>query len=328
MAVNSFMLSFNRGVPVAVALDKDDNVVHTIHVTPEEELPDIAVDNPLELIDRIDIDALRRALRLGALETRVIMKSIKSKNPENLNQELKNAFDILEAKANTKLKREILFTDKEIVKVIPIIGQSEVKFDRSIALIGPSGAGKTFLCNQIMMRDRHRRPVVVFSKIQDDPSLKGVRKQRASLDNKPRVIQIPVFSDDDLVNLPSDADLKGAICFFDDIDAFSGERAQFLRNYRDALLEAGRHKDVTVISTSHILSNYNKTRTLLNEAEWVFLFPNANRRSADIFLKDRMGMVKAERDFLIARSGGSGRYLGIKMSSPNLMIHRKGIMLI
>ena len=142
------------------------------------------------------------------------------------------------------------------------------------------------------------------------------------------MIQIPIYSDNDLVSLPTDTDLQNCITFFDDIDSFTGERAQYLRNYRDALLEAGRHKNITVISTSHILSNYNKTRTMLNEAEYVILFPNANRRSADMFLKDRMGMVKSDRDHLISRSGSTGRYMIIKMSCPNAMIHTRGIILL
>ena len=327
-AHNNFMLSFTRGRPIAVALDHEGNILHTIFVTPEEELPDIAVDDPLELIDDVDIEGLRRSMRFGRLECRIIMKAVKAKQAGNLNEEMKRGFDTLELMANQKLKREILFTDESVKEVIPLIGQHIVKFDRSIAIIGGSGAGKSFLAQKILIMDRHRRPVVVFSKVVDDPSLADLKKQRVPEDNKPRLIQIPIYSDDDLVNLPSDADLRGNICLFDDIDAFGGERAEFLRNYRDSLLEAGRHKDVSIISTSHILSNYNKTRTLLNEAEWVILFPNSNRRSADIFMKDRMGLIKAERDLLISRAGGNGRYLAVKLSMPNVMLHQKGVLLI
>lgn len=328
MTSNNFMLSFTRGSPIALALDKTGKIIHTIFVTPEEDLPDIAVDDPLELIDELDVERLRRSMRLGQLEARVVMKAVQSRKRDSLNEEMKRAFDTLELMANSKLKREILFTDGTIAEVIPLIGQSPVKFDRSIAMIGGSGAGKSFLAKKILKYDRHQRPIVVFSKVVDDPSLADLKKQKTPEDNQPRLIQIPIYNDNDLVNLPTDADLRGNICLFDDIDAFGGERAQFLRDYRDALLEAGRHKDVSIISTSHILSNYNKTRTLLNEAEWVFLFPNSNRRSADVFLKDRMGQIKSDRDALIARSGRNGRYLGIKMSAPNLMLHRKGVMLI
>ena len=335
------MLSLSRGTPIALALDKEGGVVHTLHITPDNGgLPDIEVDCPLELIDEIDIKAARRDMKLGTIDTRRITNAIQKKDGGSLPEGLKRAFDVLESKANKKLKKEILFkktrksgeNDKSGKKdepnidcVIPLLG--EQKFDRSILLVGPSGSGKSFLAKKMLLHDVRNRPVILFSKVRDDPSLKELKKMKSS-DKEPKLVPIPIYSDDDLVSLPAENDMKGSICFFDDIDAFTGERAQYLRNYRDSLLEAGRHKDITVMSTSHILSNYNKTRTMLNEAEYVVLFPNSNRRSADMFLKDRMGMTKGDRDHLISRSGSSGRYMIIRMSCPNLMIHSKGILLL
>ena len=347
-----FMLSFTRGEPIALALNKKGDVVHTIHITPDSDLPDIDVDNPLELIDDIDIKAAKRDMKLGTIDTRIITNAIRKQDPSNLSEGLRRAFDVLESKANSKLKGEIHFgkgaglkPEEKVDSVIPLLGNRP--FDRSILLVGPSGSGKSFLAQKMLMKDKRRRPVMLFSKVRDDPSLKEVKDdtlestreeqfvgegglimKRIKKEKKSRLRQIPIFSDSDLVDLPVDSDLQGTICLFDDIDAFTGERAAYLRGYRDSLLEAGRHKNVTVLSTSHILSNYNKTRTMLNEAEHVILFPNANRRSADQFLKDRMGMSKAERDHLISRSGSSGRYMIIRMSCPNLMIHAKGIVLL
>ncbi len=343
------MLSFNRGDPIALALDSKGKVIHTIHITPLEELPDIDVDDPLGLIDEIDLDHVAKDLKLGTIDKRVLQSAVKAQTPGKLSERLKRAYDVLESIAHKKLKGEINFSQSDPVKnVIPLIGDKP--FDRSILLVGPSGSGKSFLAKQMLMNDKRKRPVVLFSKVRDDPSLKELKDQtiekmvevpvirdvRGGTINTvemrkkvtPRLIQIPIFSDDDLVNLPVDTDMQNTITFFDDIDAFTGDRAIFLRDYRDAILEAGRHKNITVLSTSHILANYNKTRTMLNEAEYVVLFPNANRRSADQFLKDRMGMMKSDRDHLIRRSGSSGRYMIIRMSCPNLMIHSKGILLL
>jgi len=326
--MSRFMLSFSRGKPVALAVNKEGKVLHTIHVTQDQKEPDIEVDNPLELIDKIDVAAVKRALRLGLIETRVLMKAIEAKNSGNLSEGLKRAFDVLEGKANEKLKREINFADDdEVDTLIPVIGRNPEAFDRSIVLIGPSGSGKSFMLKQILVNDPRKRTVVLFSKVQDDPSLKELVYMN-ELTQKPRLVQIPLFTDADLAELPNDADLNATVTVFDDIDAFTGDRGQYLRDYRDSLLEAGRHKNVSIISTSHILSNYNKTRTILNEAEIVVLFPPANRRSADLFLKDRLGMIKADRDFMIDRSNGSGRFMALRLSNPNVMLHRKGIMLL
>ena len=164
-------------------------------------------------------------------------------------------------------------------------------------------------------------------KLVDDPALKEIKKQKMR-DGKSRLIEVPLFSADDIVNLPAEADLRRSVTFFDDIDALGGESGEFLRDYRDSLLEAGRHKDITTLSTSHILNNYGKTRCLLNEAEYVFTFPNASRISSNNFLKDRLGLEKADRDHLIERASKGGRYLGAKMSAPNAVIHQKGVLLL
>jgi hypothetical protein len=190
-------------------------------------------------------------------------------------------------------------------------------------LIGPSGSGKSFLAKQILLNDAKRRRIFLFSKVRHDPSLSELLMPPLN----PRLEQVPLFTKQDLINLPPDSDMSGGICFFDDIDSFGGEKGSFLREKRDHLLEDGRHKGITIFSTSHILSNFNKTRTILNEAEWVVLFPNANRRSADLFLKDRMGMSKKERDALIRKSG-SGRFLAVKLSCPNAVLHQHGVLLL
>ena len=341
-----FMLSFERGTPIALALDKKGGVVHTVHITPDSELPDIDVDNPLELIDDIDIKAAKKDMKLGTIDTRILTNAIKLKDSSKLSEGLKRAFDVLESKAHKKLKGEIHFDGKDVSSVIPLIGNGA--YDRSILLVGPSGSGKSYLAKQIIRHDKRKRPIALYSKVRDDPSLRDLQNQMipktvasgllrpgsglvepiVSTEMVSRLNSIPIYSDDDLVCLPTDSDLENVITLFDDIDAFTGERANYLRGYRDAILEAGRHKNITVLSTSHILSNYNKTRTMLNEAEYVVLFPNANRRSADMFLKDRMGMSKSDRDHLIRRAGSTGRYMIIRMSCPNLMIHSQGILLI
>ena len=81
---------------------------------------------------------------------------------------------------------------------------------------------------------------------------------------------------------------------FDDIDSFPPSIAQFLNIYRDQILESGRHHNLTVLSTSHQLYNWAKTRVILNEAETVCMFPHSNKRNSMLFLRDRSGLGKQE----------------------------------
>lgn len=339
------MLSFNNGRKVAIALDKAGKELFTIHVTEEKELPDIQVDDTLSLIDDIDIDQLKRSLRMGKIEENVLKRLLKERKNKkngidmsggkmdlskiNVSDKIKRALRVLEDKANEKLKTELDFEgDKSVHSVVPLIGVGKENFDRSIFLCAPSGAGKTWMVKLIIEQDKKKRPVVLFSKIPDDDSLKSLEGLKTPKDGKERLIKIPLLCEDDLMDLPVEDDLRDTICVFDDIDAFHSDISQYIREYRDSLLEAGRHKNITCICTSHLLNNYTKTKIMLNEAELVILFPNSNRRHASTFLSNRLGLDKQERDFYINKAQKAGRYLAMKMSAPNMLIHNKGLLII
>ena len=78
-----FMLSFSRGKPIALVLGKNGSVLHTLHVVEakDNEEPDIEVDDPVSLIDKVDIDKVKRAMKLGLIETKILMKAIRTQNP-------------------------------------------------------------------------------------------------------------------------------------------------------------------------------------------------------------------------------------------------------
>ena len=325
------MLSFTRGRAIAIALDKDDKIVFTIHITPDQAEPDIRVDNILELVDDADISNLRGGMKLGRIEVKILKQALNTENRDKLNmsEKIKRAIEILEQLGQDKLKKEIDFSkDPQISRVLPLIGARDVAFDRSICLVAPSEGGKTFLAKEICKFDQRKRPVIVFSKIDDDESLRELSCLRTPADKKSRLVKIPLHSEDQLLDLPMNTDLQSTICLFDDIDSFPIDIAQFLREYRDSMLESGRHNNITVISTSHILNNFMKTKTMLNECEWVCLFPASNKRHAFSFLKDRFGLDKAEANFFINKAMQAGRYMCMKLSAPNLLLHSKGVILI
>lgn len=355
-----FMLSFDKGKKVAVALDKGNKPVFYIRVTEDQELPDIQCDDSLALISDEDLKQIKSAMKLGTIEIAVIKKLLKGRGKKikgrdgieraalpfldgkidmaniKASEKIKRALQILEDKCNMKLKGEIDFTgDPSVHSVIPIIGDNKDDFDRSIFLCAASGAGKSWLAKLIIENDLKKRPVVLFSKIPDDKSLESLEGEKVEGHggkSVPRLIKIPLLCEDDLLDLPATSDLAdtkhGVICMFDDIDAFHSDIAQYIREYRDSLLECGRHSNITCICTSHLLNNYTKTKIMLNEAEVVVLFPNSNRRHSDLFLANRLGVSKSERDFMIEKAMRAGRFLAMRMSAPNMIIHNQGVVLI
>lgn len=335
------MLSFDRGTPIAHGLDKKGNKILTIHITEDQDEPDIQVDKLEDIIDEDDIIRVAKLMRLLSVETKMIRKALRNpKEQEKLNDRLKLVIETLKEVAIEKLKKNINFDRKDIVqKIVPAIGGGPTNFDRSIFLTGPSGSGKTFLAKEIMKHDIKKRPMIVFSKIDDDESLKELTKLKlpksaeSSLDlekegGQLRLIKIRLHGENDLLDLPCNEDLKNCVCFFDDIDSFPRDIASFLNEYRDSILECGRHHNISVLSTSHQLYNWCKTRVILNESELVCLFPHSNKRNSMLFLRDRMGLDKVEVSKIMRTVMDSGRSLVCRMSAPNAIIHEKGVILL
>ncbi len=330
------MLSLTRGDPLAIGVNKKGKKIITIFLTDEEKEPDIEVDDPLQILDNSDIMKIAKLMRLGNIEIKMVRNFINSnKNPKDiaLNDRLKLAIEKLRELGKNKLKHKLLFDKKsdEVDKIIPLLGGGKTAFDRSIFLCGPSGSGKTFLSKEIIKHDERNRPIVLFSKVDKDDSLKELEKLRLTSNpfddekGKSRLIKIRLQTDEDLMNLPSNEELKNCICLFDDIDSFPHDISVFLNQYRDSILECGRHHNISVISTSHQLYNWSKTRVVLNESELVCMFPHSNKRNAMLFLRDRMGLTRDEVGNIMREIMDNSRSIVCKMSAPNIIMHEKGI---
>lgn len=333
------MLSFDRGTPIAHCLDKKGNIIGRLCITEDQKKPDIMVENAADLIDDDDFAQIIKSMKLSALEVKMIKKALISKKQEDfdkLSDRLKLAVESLKDIAGGKLRSKILFEKgNEIDKLVPIIGADEVPFDRSIFLTGPSGSGKTTVACNIIKNDGKARCIVVFSRIDDDASLKPLKRLKISKstfrdqhDGGSRMIQIRLQTEEDLLNLPSNEELKNCVVFFDDCDSFSKDIADFLNEYRSCMLESGRHFNITVLSTSHMVHNWARTRCLLNEAEWVCMFPHSNKRSSMLFLRDRMGLSKSHIESILREVMEHGRGLLCKLSAPNMILHERGLQLI
>jgi hypothetical protein len=345
------MLSFDEGKPIAMAVDKNNKIVHIIKVKEETEKPDITVDNIFDILTEDDIDNVSKALKLSRIERKVLKKAMKMKTPERLNSKLKNAFETVIEVLNGKLKKELEF-DK-CLRVIPVLGYNETPFDRHIFVSGASGSGKSFLVGDLLRFDKRKRPIKLFSKVEEDKAFKHLFKKNKKNDecdikfngietneekelakaNKkiPRIEHFVIKEEGDLLEIPTKEAISeehdGIVVVFDDIDTFKPEISDFLREYQNDMLETGRHDKITVVSTSHELRGYGRTKKNLNEAEWVVLFPSSNQMLSTKFLKDSMGLLKKERENIVNKAS-KNRYMAVKTSTPLAVIHERGIILI
>ena len=347
--MSGFMLSFTTGKPIAQVYDDSGKIVHVIRVREDTGgQPDIITEDIFDILSPEDIHKISRNLKLSRIENQFLINSIKKRSSANLNDKLKDAYDMVMDSLNNKLKRELEF-DKNM-NVIPVLGYNDVPFDRHIFISGASNSGKSYLIGNILKYDKRKRPILLLSKLEDDPAYShiiddenqtkiggkilatdnGENNKKKKKNTNKRMIQFDVRNKENLSNLPQEDELKtddGVIVVFDDIDRLSPDTANLLHDYQDDLLETGRKSNISVISATHKIRDYSRTKTNLSEAEYIVLFPSTNQILSNSFLKDALGLMKKERDYIIKKAAKNS-YMIIKTSSPTAIYHEKGIILI
>lgn len=153
-------------------------------------------------------------------------------------------------------------------------------------IAGASGSGKSYIAKGLgeyykkLFPDRE---VYVISKLTEDSGTLDKMKP------KPKRINIQSLIDD----YPDLDEFKDCMVIFDDYDTFTGPAEKVVHKLIDDLATMGRHTNTTMLCLSHYLTNYKKTRLLLNEATHIVVYPMATSYHAlSYLLKTHIGMTK------------------------------------
>lgn len=153
-------------------------------------------------------------------------------------------------------------------------------------IAGASGSGKSYIAKGLgeyykkLFPDRE---VYVISKLTEDSGTLDKMKP------KPKRINIQSLIDD----YPDLDEFKDCMVIFDDYDTFTGPAEKVVHKLIDDLATMGRHTNTTMLCLSHYLTNYKKTRLLLNEATHIIVYPMATSYHAlSYLLKTHIGMTK------------------------------------
>lgn len=183
---------------------------------------------------------------------------------------------------------------------------------------GPSGSGKsTFTSNYARQwkkffheKDNH---VVLFANVAEDAVLDKLNPLRIPLDQN--LIMDPVQLNE----------LSNCLVIFDDTDQLSDKDLQnAVNNLKNKILEQGRHNNIYCLITSHLQSDYAKTRTVLNESSHVVFFPGTNAMQIKKFLTTYVGLNSKQIQNLFNLQNTT-RWICIKKTYPMLVIYEKGI---
>jgi hypothetical protein len=177
-------------------------------------------------------------------------------------------------------------------------------------IAGASGSGKSYKAKELGEYYKKLYPdreVYLISKLTEDSGT--LDKMRP----KPKRINIQSL----ITDFPDLDEFKDCMVIFDDYDTFTGDAEKVVHKLIDDLATMGRHTNTTMLCLSHYLTNYKKTRLLLNEATHIIIYPMATSYHAlSYLLKTHIGMTKDD----IRDVKKMGRWVCIYKHFPQYLI--------
>lgn len=182
----------------------------------------------------------------------------------------------------------------------------------------PSGAGKsTFVGNWLGEYNKMCKndEIFILSSIEEDESLDIHEPIRIELDAQ--IIEDPLNAED----------MTDSVIVFDDVDTIQNAHLRkAVSGFRDYLLEQGRHFNIRMMMTSHLLMNYRDTRRILNESTAVVFFPKSGSTyHIKIFLKTHAGLESAQIKKILNLPS---RWVALYKTYPLYIIHERGAFLL
>jgi len=231
---------------------------------------------------------------------------------DDMSEELEEQIEEANRFINKELMTKLYFDDK-LTKIFPL----PQKFSERIYVPAPSGSGKsTFIGMYLdfLKKKFGRRTIYIFSRVEEDKPL----------DRHKNVVRIPLDEEYFKEHPLEIEEFKKGILIFDDIDTIINKSlVKYIRNFRDDVLETGRHYDISVISTSHLIANFLATRTLINEANAIVLFPKGSSfYSVSTFLERYMGFTREQIKYVESLPT---RWIWFWKEYPKYAIHEKGV---
>lgn len=161
-------------------------------------------------------------------------------------------------------------------------------------IAGASGSGKSFIAKQLAQNYNKLYPtrdIFVVSKLDEDDTLDSMQ-----LTNKKKIIRLDYSGWVD--NPPNINDFNDAMVIYDDIDTIDGALGKAVHQFAEDIAIMGRKHhngqgNITLLYITHHITNYKKSRLLLNEATHFVLYPQATASSQLTYLlKSRLGFEK------------------------------------
>lgn len=186
---------------------------------------------------------------------------------------------------------------------------------------GPSNCGKSFFFNQYAKSYKKEHPknaVILFSKLNEDETLdKNKDIQRIEINNE--ILEDPIQIEE----------LQNSLIIFDDTLMIRDKKQCDEINSRllKDCLETGRHYQLSICISNHLINQYSKTAVFMNESTNMVFFFKGNRYATTYCLKMYLGLGKKDINHIFNITN-SRWFMICKMTCPMTIVHEHGVYII
>jgi hypothetical protein len=282
------------------------------------------------------------------------IKNIKLLSPDNLEQLKADLMsDDQPVNPSNVYKRcikvlERIYEKELFIKDDNVFPNLNLDAHQALFITANAGAGKSYYVGQMLRQIRSKepnRPIYIISKVDYDEAYEGINAKvpddvkEGSPEyeelTKNNIIRIATKGGDAIEAFVTDKhrtaslkieDLKNSVVVIDDCNTVVDKGiATGIRKLMDDILETGRHHDIILMATTHMIQDYVYTRKLLSECTAITVFPNCNWPSVVKFFKNNAGLTPNQIEKVKAVSKYSRWLTYNRASVPNYVIHEHGV---
>ena len=312
------------------------NPRNNLYVVKEELLPcdnQNTPENPLELLSKKEIFKLKSKYKVSARLMKCVEQAYqKNENKLDIGSECKSLsgrifVEELENMILDKLKKTIVCKQ---CKWIPYYNPDEVsRYNNHTFLCGPSAAGKSTLCSEILRHNFGDVPCVVWAfgpLIKSDPAFKSLQKD---LSRK----KVKLVNSGEITAPLDMSEIKGknklSILVNDDPDS-QGPEQKFISDLTEKVLFHGRHKNILAFVIGHDPFSRKVTSIKASSVECsrIVLYPGIGKHICTKFMKHRLNMSRELIDRIYKHLPKGTRWMMILNHNPCLVLTENSAMLL
>lgn len=259
-------------------------------------------------------DKEMKALKLRPIErTKLINKLEEAKNKKipldhlNENEDIKAIYEKILKQDEDLNNTEFQLDDNCSFELVP---STDPKKRQVYYIAGQSGSGKSYIAKGLGEKYKKlypEREVYLISKLNEDETLDSMKP------SPPKRISI----DSLVADYPKLDEFSNCMIIFDDFDTLTKDQLKAVEQLISDLAIQGRHTNTTMLILTHYLTNYKKTRLILNEVTNVVVYPMSTAFTPlKYLLMHYFGLEKED----VHQLKKLGRWVSISKSYPQYLI--------